>query len=80
MNRKQINKEADKWLMADTHNRAQVIIMAENPDDPHLSFSAGGNGELLVQALCETLNKYPLFAAILADAIERYNANRVSQN
>lgn len=80
MNRTQINKEADKWLMADTPNRAQVVIMAENPEDPRLSFSAGGNGELLVQALCETLNKYPLFAAILADAIERYNAEKIQMN
>lgn len=82
MERKQINREADKWLTSDPENRAQVLIMTEQygNSEPRLSFSAGGNRELLVQALCETLNRQPAFAAIVADAIERYNAYKVSQN
>lgn len=80
--RKDINKAADKWLTADLEHRAQVFITAEQREgqDPRLSFSAGGNPELMVQALCEVMNKYPQFTVILADAVERYNSYKVSQN
>lgn len=80
--RPQINRTADNWLMADPENRAQVVIMSEQPDNdmPRLSFSAGGNRELMIQSLCETMNHQPDFTAILAEAIQRYNDYKVSQN
>ena len=81
MERRQINKEADKWLMSDTDNRELVLIMSECVnDEPHLSLSIGGNRELLIQSICETMNREPALAAVMAEAIMRYNTYKIPNN
>lgn len=82
MNRQDINREADNWLSRDPMNRANIVLLSERTPqgECHGSTSFGGNMQLIVDSLANTILKSPDFTEAVRQAVELYNAAKIQMN
>lgn len=82
MNRTQINKAADEWLMKNQQRRAVLNVVGEldSNNEPHLSMTVGGNAYLLRDAIFAAMAKHPGVHTILKEAVDEFTKYQQSKN
>jgi hypothetical protein len=74
MDRREINTEANNWILQDEQHRAGFNIGCEvdSEGENRLSLAAGGNANLLLNAILSAMKLNPGLYTILKEAVDEF--------